>query len=94
MRTRFANGAPLRSLRPAGYIKDPDKTGHLLVDTETRWIIEKIFDPCRSRQRGGQHPHGFLVEAKYPPGWLNFQRYGTFANIYAGAPEEKPMRGR
>ena len=23
------------------------------------------------------------------PGWLNFQRYGTFANIYAGAPEEK-----
>ena len=34
--------------------------------------------------------HGFLVEEKVPtPGWLNFQRYGTFANIYAGAPEEK-----
>ena len=31
-----------------------------------------------------------LVEEKVPtPGWLNFQRYGTFANIYAGAPEEK-----
>ena len=31
-----------------------------------------------------------MVEEKVPtPGWLNFQRYGTFANIYAGAPEEK-----
>ena len=23
------------------------------------------------------------------PGWLNYERYGTFANIYAGAPAEK-----
>ena len=29
---------------PLGYVKDPDKKGHLLIDPETRWIIEKIFD--------------------------------------------------
>ena len=31
-----------------------------------------------------------LLEEKVPtPGWLNYERYGTFANIYAGAPAEK-----
>lgn len=30
------------------------------------------------------------MEEKVPtPGWLNYERYGTFANIYAGAPAEK-----
>ena len=29
---------------PLGYVKDPDKKGHLLIDPETRWIVEKIFD--------------------------------------------------
>ncbi len=24
--------------------KTPDKKGHLLIDPETRWIVEKIFD--------------------------------------------------
>ena len=40
--------------------------------------------------RGAASITRILVEEKVPtPGWLNFQRYGTFANIYAGAPEEK-----
>ena len=89
MRTRFANGAHYGAYAPLGYIKDPDKSGHLLVDPETKWIIEKIFDLA-------VHGHGatsithILVDEKVPtPGWLNFQRYGTFANIYAGASEEK-----
>ena len=31
-----------------------------------------------------------LIAEKVPtPGFINFQRDGTFANIYAGAPEEK-----
>ncbi len=34
--------------------------------------------------------HGFWWRKKVPtPGWLNYERYGTFANIYAGAPAEK-----
>lgn len=44
MRTRFANGAHYGAYAPLGYIKDPDKSGHLLVDPETKWIMEKIFD--------------------------------------------------
>lgn len=31
-----------------------------------------------------------LLDEKVPtPGWMNFSRYGTFANIYTGAPDEK-----
>ena len=89
LRTRFANGAHYGAYAPLGYIKDPDKKGHLLIDTETRWIIEKIFD-LAVHGRGAASITRILVEEKVPtPGWLNFQRYGTFANIYAGAPAEK-----
>ena len=36
MRTRFANGAHYGAYAPLGYVKDPDKKGHLLIDPETR----------------------------------------------------------
>ena len=84
MRTRFANGAHYGAYAPLSYIKDPNKTGYLLVDTETRWIIEKIFD-LAVHGRGAASITRILVEEKVPtPAWMNFQRYGTFANIYAG----------
>lgn len=89
MRTRFANGAHYGAYAPLGYIKDPDKIGHLLIDPETKWIIEKIFD-LAVHGRGAASITRMLVDERVPtPGWLNFQRYGTFAHIYADAPEEK-----
>jgi len=89
MHTRFANGAHYGAYAPLGYVKDPDKKGHLLIDPETRWIVEKIFD-LAVHGRGAASITRILVEEKVPtPGWLNYERYGTFANIYAGAPTEK-----
>ena len=39
---------------------------------------------------GRQVSPRILIAEKVPtPGFINFQRDGTFANIYAGAPEEK-----
>ena len=77
---------------PLGYVKDPDKKGHLLIDPETRWIVEKIFD-LAVHGRGAASITRILVEEKVPtPGWLNYERYGTFANIYAGAPAEKAQQ--
>ena len=55
MRTRFANGAHYGAYAPLGYVKDPDKKGHLLIDPETRWIIEKIFDLAVHGQGSRQH---------------------------------------
>ena len=89
MHTRFANGAHYGAYAPLGYVKDPDKKGHLLIDPETRWIVEKIFD-LAVHGRGAASITRILAEEKIPtPGWLNYERYGTFANIYAGAPAEK-----
>ena len=89
MRTRFANGAHYGAYAPLGYVKDPDKKGHLLIDPETRWIIEKIFD-LAIHGKGAASITRILIAEKVPtPGFINFQRDGTFANIYAGAPEEK-----
>ena len=51
MHTRFANGAHYGAYAPLGYVKDPDKKGHLLIDPETRWIVEKIFDLAVSRAK-------------------------------------------
>lgn len=85
----FANGAHYGAYAPLGYRKDLDKKGHLLIDLETSWIIEKIFD-LAVHGRGAASITRILTEEKVPtPGWLNFQRYGTFAYIYAGALEEK-----
>lgn len=88
-RTRNEAGAHYGAYAPLGYIKNPDKKGHLLIDTETRWIVEKIFD-LAVQGRGAASITRILTEEKVPtPGWLNYQRYGTFANHFADAPPEK-----
>ena len=52
-------------------------------------IVEKIFD-LAIHGRGAASITRILIAEKVPtPGFINFQRDGTFANIYAGAPEEK-----
>ena len=87
--TRFANGAHYGAYAPIGYIKDPDRTGHLLVDPETKWIIEKIFN-LAVHGAGAARITRLLIEEQVPtPAWLNFQRYGTFAHIFEGADESK-----
>ena len=74
---------------PLGYKRDPDIKNRLMVDDETRWIIEKIFD-LAFHGAGPAKITAILVDEQVPtPGWLNYIRYGKFANIYAGAPEKK-----
>ena len=42
-KTKFAEGAHYGAYAPLGYKKHPDIKGKLLVDEETKWIVEKIF---------------------------------------------------
>lgn len=87
--TRHEAGAHYGTYAPLGYKKNPDKKGHLLIDEETRWIVEKIFS-LALQGTGAAKITRILAEEKIPtPGWLNYQRHGTFANIYADAPPEK-----
>lgn len=88
LHTRFANGAHYATYAPLGYIKDPDRKGHLLIDTETEWIIRRIFDLAVHGAGAAKITHILTTEKVPTPGYWNYSRYGTFANIYAGAPPE------
>lgn len=89
MRTRFENGAHYGAYAPIGYRKDPEQTGHLLIDEETRWIVEKIFSLAVQGAGAAKITHILATEQIPTPSWLNFQRYGTFAHVYEGQPESK-----
>ncbi len=41
LHARRMSGAHICSFAPLGYMWDPDKKGHLLIDPETKWIVEK-----------------------------------------------------
>lgn len=89
LRAKFSVGEYICAYAPLGYKKDPEVKNHLIIDEETRWIVEKIFEYA-SHGWGASKITRMLREEKVPtPGWLNYTRYGTFANIYADAPEEK-----
>ena len=88
-KTKFAEGAYYGAYAPLGYKKHPDIKGKLLVDEETRWIVEKIFS-LAYQGNGAAKITKELIAGKVPTSaWLNFQRYGTFAHIFEGEPESK-----
>ena len=61
----------------------------LLVDDETKWIIERIFS-LANQGYGSAKITKILREDEVPtPAWLKFTRYGTFAHIFEGQSESK-----
>ena len=51
--------------------------------------MEKIYETAYYGA-GAAKITRILTEEKVPtPSWLNYQRYGNFANIYKNAPESK-----
>ena len=89
LRTRFENGAHYGAYAPLGYRKDPEQVGHLVVDDETKWIIEKIFRLALQGAGAASITHKLVKERIPTPSWLNFQRYGTFAHVYEDKPESR-----
>ena len=89
LRAKFAAGERTFAYAPLGYIRHPKVKNTLAIDEETRWIIEKIFDLAFHGAGAAKITKTLIAEKVPTAGWLNYQRYGTFANIYAHAPEEK-----
>ena len=88
-KAKFSAGERIGAYAPIGYLKHPEIKNKLIIDEETRWIIEKIYD-LAVHGAGAARITKILISEKVPtPGWLNYTRYGTFANIYEGQPEEK-----
>ena len=89
LHAKFAAGQHICTYAPLGYKKHSEVKNLIEIDEETRWIIEKIFD-LAYRGAGAAKITGILIDERVPtPGWLHYTRYGTFANIYADATEEK-----
>ena len=89
LKAKFARGQRIFAYAPIGYRKDPDDKCHLLIDEETRWIIEKIFDMAYHGDGAARITKRLVSEQVPTPAWLNFQRYGTFAHIFKDQPESK-----
>ena len=89
LRAKHAAGQRICTYAPLGYKKHPEIKNAIAVDEETKWIVEKIFELAYHGSGAASIAHR-LIEEKVPTsGWLNYTRYGTFAHIYADAPEEK-----
>ena len=88
-KARFENGEHPSTYAPIGYRKSSEIKNKLEIDPETRWIIEKIYD-LALHGAGPSKITRILISEKVPTsGWINFERSGGFAHIYANAPEEK-----
>lgn len=89
LQTKFSMGERYCAYAPLGYQKNPENHGKLIIDEETRWIVEKIFN-LAVEGLGAARITKTLIEEKVPtPSWINFQRNGTFAHIYEGQTEDK-----
>ncbi|MCD8148783.1 MAG: DUF4368 domain-containing protein [Clostridiales bacterium] len=89
LHAKFLAGERIFAYAPLGYKRDPKVKNRLVIDEETRWIIEKIYD-LAFHGAGAAKIANILTDERVPTaGWLNYTRYGTFANIYEDAPEEK-----
>lgn len=89
LQTKYALGERIFSYAPIGYKKDPDNRNRLIIDEETRWVIEKIFGMAVNGAGAAKITKTLIAEKVPTPSWFNYQRYGTFAHIYEGQPEDK-----
>lgn len=86
---KFQNGERVCVVAPIGYLKDPDRPNHLIIDQENRWIVEKMFDMAAHGAGPAKIQREFVTEKVPTPSWLNYQRDGSFARIFQGQPEVK-----
>lgn len=85
----FDGGGRVFAYAPFGYRRDPENKNKLIVDEETRPIVEQIFDMA-VHGAGAAKITKQLVALKVPtPAWWNYQRNGTFAHVFEGKPESK-----
>ena len=64
-KSKFAEGAYYGAYAPLGYKKHPDIKGKLLVDEETKWIVEKIFSLAYQGYGSAKITKGYRLPCKY-----------------------------
>ena len=88
-KAQFQSGERFCSYAPLGYKKDPDDKNHLVIDDETRWIVERIYSLALQGSGAARISHILVNEEIPTPAWLNYKRYGTFAHVFKDKPDSK-----
>ena len=89
LRAKHAAGERTSTYAPLGYKKDPDGKNAIVVDEETRWVIEKIFD-LAAHGYGAARIARVLYDERVPtPAYWQYKLHGKFDYIFADAPPEK-----
>ena len=86
---KYRAGEYITTYAPIGYKKDPDQKNHLIIDNETRWIVERMFTLAANGYGAYRICHVFFDEKIPTPAWLHYERSGDFGHIFDGEPEEK-----
>lgn len=89
LQTKFTMGERYCAYAPIGYKKNPGSHNKLIIDEDTRWIVEKIFSYALSGMGAARITKNLIEEQIPTPAWINYQKYGTFAHIFNGQPESK-----
>ena len=89
LRAKHAAGERIFTYAPLGYKQHPEAKNAIVIDEETRWIIEKIFDLAAHGSGAGRITRILVAEKVPTPAWIHYQRSGRFAHIFTDAPEEK-----
>ena len=89
LRAKHAAGEITSAYAPLGYMKDPDAKNKIVIDEETRWVVEKIFD-LAAHGCGAAKIARILYDEKVPtPAYWKYMRHGKFSYVFTDAPPDK-----
>lgn len=88
MRVKFNNGEYIAPTTPIGYTIDPNNKNKLIIDEETRYIPERIFDLAAHGKGPGAIARILKAEKVPTPTWFRYERHGERAKRFEGQPEE------
>ena len=89
LRAKHAAGEITSAYAPLGYMKDPHEKNKIVIDEETRWVIEKIFD-LAAHGCGAAKIARVLYDEKVPtPAYWKYMRHGKFSYVFMDAPPDK-----
>lgn len=85
----FSEGEHICVNAPLGYKKNPVRRNTLIINKETSWIIEKIFE-LAVHGDGASKIMKILTQEHIPtPGWFCYQETGAFRASFENKPESK-----
>ena len=89
LRAKHAAGEITSAYAPLGYMKDPHEKNKIVIDEETRWVVEKIFD-LAAHGCGAAKIARILYDEKVPtPAYWKYMRHGKFSHVFTDAPPDK-----